>query len=486
MTDRTSIAATASWLRSEVGSADEVPALVVAWSIAEPWRTGEVALVPPGGGDSVLGRGDHPGSGEDLLRFHRQRPSVLEATPPLSAPGLSRRQLVVRSDGTGIRLVRVGRCPLLVNGEPTDTATVREGDTVTLARQMVLLCVRRPCPTLAALHHLPAGDAPPFGEPDAHGVVGESPAVWALRDRLAFAATLDVHALILGESGTGKELAATAIHGRSRRRRGPLVSRSAATLPPGLIDAELFGNIRNYPNPGTPERPGLIGEASGGTLFLDEVGELPHELQAHLLRVLDSRGEYQRLGETRLRTSDLRLVCATNRGPETLKHDFLARLAFQVRTPSLAERPSDVPLLVRGLLRRMASRTPELTARFFDQAPGRPPEPRLHPTLMEQLLRRQYPSNVRQLEQVLWHAIAASTRGFIAPLTDVAEPPGQPPDDAPVRPSDLDADAINAALERCEGSVTRAARELGLPSRYSLYRLMGRLGLRPGAADPDP
>lgn len=90
------------------------------------------------------------------------------------------------------------------------------------------------------------------------------------------------------------------------------MARNAATLPEGLLDAELFGNIKNYPNPGTPERAGLVGEADGSTLFLDEIGEISQVAQAHLLRVLDD-GEYHRLGEAKARKSHLRLISATNR-----------------------------------------------------------------------------------------------------------------------------------------------------------------------------
>ena len=133
--------------------------------------------------------------------------------------------------------------------------------------------------------------------------------------------------LVRGESGTGKELCAAAIHGLSARGARPLVARNAATFPAGLVDAELFGNAKNYPNPGTAERDGLIGEADGTTLFLDEIGELPAAPQAHLLRVLDRNGEYQRLGDSRPRCADLRVVAATDRAVSELKHDFAARRA---------------------------------------------------------------------------------------------------------------------------------------------------------------
>ncbi len=130
--------------------------------------------------------------------------------------------------------------------------------------------------------------------------------------------------LLLGESGAGKELAARALHVLSRRP-GVMTSRNAATLPDSRGGRQLFGTPRTEPG-GMPERRGLIGEANGSTLFLDEIGELSQTMQAHLLRVLDHGGEYQRLGDSSRLFSDFRLIAATNRDPSTLKHDFLARL----------------------------------------------------------------------------------------------------------------------------------------------------------------
>src|SRR6185295_7811651 len=124
------------------------------------------------------------------------------------------------------------------------------------------------------------------------------------------------------------------------------------------------GNVKNYPNPGMQERPGLIGQAHGGTLFLDEVGELLPELSAHLLRVLDEGGEYQRLGEATPRRADVRLVGATNRETALLKHDFLARLAVRIDLPPFEARREDIPLLARHLLERAADKSPEIAARF--------------------------------------------------------------------------------------------------------------------------
>ena len=134
-----------------------------------------------------------------------------------------------------------------------------------------------------------------FGAADRHGIVGESPAAWELRGRVAFSAGRDAHVLITGPSGTGKELVARAIHESSARHTRSLVARNASTFPSTLIDAELFGNLANYPNAdaGTPraDRAGRFARLCSST----RLASWPADLQAHLLRVLDS-GEYQRLG----------------------------------------------------------------------------------------------------------------------------------------------------------------------------------------------
>ncbi|HRE89765.1 MAG TPA: sigma 54-interacting transcriptional regulator, partial [Myxococcota bacterium] len=188
---------------------------------------------------------------------------------------------------------------------------------------LLLVAVRRPEHGKTRAFSVPPFD---FGTPDPYGMVGESQAIWALREELAVTARAGMHVLIHGPSGAGKELAARAIHGMSSRAHRPLIARNAATFTESLIDAELFGNIRNFPNVGTPERPGLIGEADRSSLFLDEIGELPSHMQAHLLRVIDRDGEYTRLGESKPRKADIRLIAATNRPVESLKHDFAARL----------------------------------------------------------------------------------------------------------------------------------------------------------------
>ncbi|NUQ12126.1 MAG: sigma 54-interacting transcriptional regulator [Gemmatimonadaceae bacterium] len=307
--------------------------LAIAWSCDEPRRIGEVAAIME---PCILGRGLPP-SDDSVPRtlFHQQRPVEPGRMAPLDGPHVSRRQLELTPlrDGT-LKVRSLSRRPLILHGEIVERGVVRPGDTVTVQDVLVLLVVQRRCrrPTLPICSPVPVF---PFGEADAYGIVGESSAAWALREAIAFAASSGKHVLVLGESGVGKELAARAIHALSPRRDGPFIARNAATFPESLIDSELFGSAKSYPNVGSPERPGLLGEVDGGTLFLDEIGELPERLQVHLLRVLDGGGEYQRLGEPFMRRANFRLVAATNRPAEALKPDFLARFKVQVEVPGL-------------------------------------------------------------------------------------------------------------------------------------------------------
>ena len=290
-------------------------ALAIGWSRAEPQRAGEVTLFPASSGPRLIGRGgardDDPA---ERVRFARQRPGIWEPTGDLAGSALSRAQLLVTPSAGTLKVQRLGRLSMCVNGALKQDAELKLGDTVTLGSQLLLICVRRTA-RIAPLKRFPPSAIRAFGEADAYGMIGESPTTWALRESIAFAALSKQHCLVLGESGTGKELAARMIHQLGVGASRSMVSRNAATFPEALVDAELFGNIKDYPNPGMPGRPGLIGASDQSSLFLDEIAEFPEALQAHLLRVLDSGGEYQRLGDAQTRSSNFRLICATNRSP---------------------------------------------------------------------------------------------------------------------------------------------------------------------------
>lgn len=462
-----------SWLDDDerCGAAREVLALVVVWSLDQPQQVGEAAIIPPVRTSRLLGRGA-PRAGEkpERLELFRQRPGLLEPRPPFDGRGISRRQLLIHARDGRLRVVRVGRCQLAVNGAPCDEGTLRPGDTLTLRNQLVLLCTTRPL-RLPADDELPPLESIPFGQADASGIVGESPAVWKLRSQIPFVAQHQGHVLIYGASGTGKELVSRTIHHLSDRGAAELVARNAATFPPALVDAELFGNVRDYPNPGMRERMGLVGAAHGSTLFLDEIGELPSELQAHLLRVLDSDGSYQRLGEDTPRRADLRLVAATNRQPRGLREDFLARLSFRLPVPGLNQRREDVPLLVRHLLLQAAQDDPSLTSRFFQDSDPERGALRVSPRLMDLLVRHRYTYHVRELQGFLWQAMTEQ-RGRHLGLTEGLREALQPRDETPTAPEELSVQAIRAALDRHGGNQTRAAVDLGLKNRFVLRRLI--------------
>lgn len=444
--------------------------LALAWSLDEPHRVGEVFPIT---GPLSLGRGtalaDDPAP---RGTFFRSRPGAATPCPPVGNARISRLHLVMEPEGDGIRVRSLGRAPMRVNGVTMSDAIVREGDVLEIHNAALFYVMKQ----LQVLPASTSGDAFGFGEPDPYGLVGESEAAWALRQAYAFAASTDRHVLVLGESGSGKELAARSIHGLSERRNETFVARNAATMPDTLIDAELFGNAKNYPNAGMPERAGLIGEADNSTLFLDEIGDLPEKSQVHLLRVLDAGGEYQRLGEAKNRRSSFRLVAATNREPSALKHDFLARFVHRIEIPGLAERRSDIPLILNQLLRNIARKNPTIADRFFERRNGALAEPRLVPDFVRGLLRHPFTHHVRELERVVWLAIGTATGDYIG-VTEAVEGELKSSASSAVETAEIDRDTLEKALVDNQRSPTKAAKALGLKNRYVLIRLLKKHGL---------
>jgi DNA-binding NtrC family response regulator len=453
-------------------AAAPVPMLVIAWCSPGFDRAGEVLV--PDSTPQVFGRSGDPASEEGdapRLQLLRQRPGGNARTAPLDNPFLSRSQLRVTREGDGVRVENLGKRALLVRGQPVNDAVLSPGDTCEVKGHLLFLCARRPrvFPDLQSQPRYPSFE---FGAADPFGIVGESAAAWELRDQIAFVARRAAHVLLLGESGSGKELVARALHALSSRKDRKLVARNAATLPSGLIDAELFGNVANYPNAGMPERLGLVGEAHGSTLFLDEIGELSTELQTHLLRVLDKGGEYQRLGDARARTADIRLVAATNRAVSALKHDLAARMRLRLSLQGLNERREDIPLLLRHVLRRDAADDAEIQRRFFEGG-----EPRVSAALVEALVLHQYETHARELDALVWRSLATS-KGDTAELTDeVHEELALPKDARAARTTEVTAEEIQASLDKHGGVQEKVWRDLGLGSRHVLTRLLRKHGL---------
>jgi two-component system nitrogen regulation response regulator GlnG/two-component system response regulator HydG len=439
--------------------------LVVLWADEEPEYVG--AWLPVGSengsGPRVFGRG--PARADDQhprLSLLRQRPIQNELLPPMSSAALSRAQLELRAAGPGVlEVVNVGRRPLFVNGARTDRQEIRPGDILEIGNKLALMGALRP----SQLDALAPVTNFAFGEADERGWVGESAAAWQLRSEITFAARRTGHVLILGETGTGKELVATAIHAASGRS-GPLVSRNAATIPESLVDAELFGNPKGYPNPGIPERDGLVGAAHRGSLFLDEFADLPAGAQAHILRVLDS-GEYQRLGESNVRKSEFRLIAATNRPESALRRDILARFDFRILVPNHSARREDVPLLLRHLFAVATLDDPDLRDRYCLPSGT----PRLGAGFIRHLVQYPFSANVRELRQLLWRSLGDS-KGDALTWSESGEAPG-----AEDSGDDLPRAEIQSALEANNGSLEKTWRALGLANRYVLRRLITKYGL---------
>ncbi len=296
------------------------------------------------------------------------------------------------------------------------------------------------------------------------GLVGNSSAIREVRELLAKLAPSDLAVLVTGPSGTGKELAARSLHELSLRRAKPFVSENCAALPPTLIESELFGYRRGAFTGADRDHVGLIEQANGGTLFLDEIGEVPLDLQAKLLRVLET-GEVRRLGEHEARQVDFRLVAATNRDLERevregrFRSDLFYRLqGVRIEMPALASHTEDIPALIEHFL--------ELEA-----GPGGAPR-KISKRMLAALARRPWPGNVRELKNevarlcVLMEDDLDDPSQISAPAS-TAEPLADPNGVLPI--AELERRAIVNAIQQTGGDKSRAAELLGI-SRAKLYQ----------------
>ncbi len=238
-----------------------------------------------------------------------------------------------------------------------------------------------------------------------HALIGSSPVMQEVYKQIALATTSQSPILIRGESGTGKELAARAIHEHGPRSNGPFVAVNIASLSPTLVESELFGHDRGAFTGAARSRPGLVELAAGGTLFLDEVAEIPLEIQAKLLRVLDF-GEITRVGESQPRSVDFRLITATHQNLDSLvrsgefRHDLLFRIrAFEIQMPTLGQRLDDVEELVRHFL---LIHSPGLSWSWTRE-------------FIEALKQRTWPGNVRQLRHAVESAAIRARMGVLGP-----------------------------------------------------------------------
>jgi DNA-binding NtrC family response regulator len=305
-------------------------------------------------------------------------------------------------------------------------------------------------------------------------LLGGSPAMRRMFDLLESVAGSDANVLIVGESGTGKELAANALHAKSTRAGGPNVKINCAALPKDLIESELFGHVKGAFTGATTDKSGLLEEAHKGSVLLDEITEMPMDLQAKLLRVLEDR-QVRRLGGSRTVPVDFRLICSTNRDPETAVRDGRLRqdLYFRINTvtvsmPPLRERGSDIAILAKSFLER------------FREKHVRPVEG-IDPEAYRRLLAYQWPGNVRELEHAIERAVLVA-RGKEITLSDLPEPlraeMGSATASQPSSGSleEIERVSIVRALESTGWNKQAAAAVLGL-RRPTLYSKMRRHGI---------
>ena len=313
------------------------------------------------------------------------------------------------------------------------------------------------------------------GEVDFEGIVGQSSGLRQVLQLVDTVAPSDSTVLLFGETGTGKELIARAIHDRSRRKHRTLVKLNCAAIPTGLLESELFGHERGAFTGAIAQKIGRLELADQGTLFLDEVGDIPLELQPKLLRALQER-EFERLGSTRTKKVDVRLVAATNRNLEKMiaedkfRSDLYYRLnVFPIQIPPLRERPEDIPLLVRYFAQKYARRM----EKEIESVPA---------ASMKKLTRWHWPGNIRELENLIERAVIL-TRGSAleVPVADLGN--GSAEKSAARLPGSSERDQLLRILKETRGRVggtEGAAARLGL-KRTTLLSRMKKLGIDPRA-----
>lgn len=320
------------------------------------------------------------------------------------------------------------------------------------------------------------------------GLVGGGIAMREVFGVLEKVAPTDLTVLVTGETGTGKELASRALHHRSPRRGKPFVVFDCGAAPESLVESELFGHERGAFTGAIQQREGLFELADGGTIFIDEVGELPLELQPKLLRVLEQR-EVRRVGSSKLRHVDVRVVAATNRNLRQeveagrFREDLYYRLAVvEVRLPPIRERPDDLPGLVDHLLRR-SDRNREVTG--------------VAPDVAALFMAYHWPGNVRELNNVLERAVpfcdppVITMKALPDALRGARPSPREPRIPASVEPMTgmplkeakdqlieaFEHEYLVDLIERHDGNVSRAARTAGM-DRKSITRLLKKHQIR--------
>ncbi|HEU4613956.1 MAG TPA: sigma 54-interacting transcriptional regulator [Kofleriaceae bacterium] len=333
----------------------------------------------------------------------------------------------------------------------------------------------------SAITFVPLDDAvamPLWNEARLHNLIGGSAAMRHMFELINRFAQSDATVLIQGETGAGKELVADAIHQCSPRRNEPFVVLDCSAIPEQLFEAQLFGHEVGAFTGAVKSTPGVFEMAHGGTLFLDEIGELPLDVQAKLLRAVETR-KVRRLGGTKVFASDVRLVAATNRdlAAEVNRGNFRADLYYRLAVarlavPALRERRDDLPLLVEHFLRQLSVSSGNR-------------DPRLPDDFLARAMRHTWPGNVRELRNAVERAVLLPNHpgvAFEAPPKKEGTGFGHVDIDVPFKVAkqklvdEFDRRYLEALLEAHDGNISAAARAAGI-ERMSIYKMIRRLGL---------
>ena len=303
-------------------------------------------------------------------------------------------------------------------------------------------------------------------------VVAESPAMKSVLNLVERIGPADANVLITGENGTGKEVITRLLHSISSRRNKPLISLNAGALAEGVFESELFGHVRGAFTDAKSDRVGRFELADGGTLFLDEIGNVPLNLQAKLLRVLET-GDFERVGSSKTQKVNVRLLSATNADLHAevsqgrFRQDLLFRLnTVEIRLPPLRDRIEDIPVLAEHFLKLHRERYRRPIMGFTPEA-------------LDALRQHLWPGNVRELDHVIERAVLMSPGQIVTAFDLALEATPDARLSARLEEMSLeDAERllIKKALARFEGNANRAAEALGL-SRSALYRRLQKYGL---------
>ena len=300
--------------------------------------------------------------------------------------------------------------------------------------------------------------------------VATSPAMGSVLDLIASVGPSDANVLITGEHGTGKEVVARRLHAVSKRAGQALVTVNAGGFSEGVFESELFGHVRGAFTDAKTDRAGCFELAHEGTLFLDEIANLPFAQQGKLLRALENN-EIQRVGSTKVRKVDVRVVSATNAdiadavAERAFREDLLYRLnTVEIHLPPLRDRPEDIRELATGFLAKEAAHYDKPLDAFSDEA-------------MDMLARHAWPGNVRELQHAVERAVLVA-RGAVVSSGDLGlRTPSGEPNLAAMTLDEAERVLVQKALDRHAGNVTHAAQDLGV-SRAALYRRVERHGLK--------